>query len=263
MMQFYALIVGLLLVSVVASSLKPLETASGESFARIMSGRLSVFAEAISEQYADNPAGGLLTPAVISATPGYEYLNSYRPSLFQSASAAGINDTAWRFQRLGMWFQLPYGYVEEADYLLAANNECGVGDFNVSTSWCGRPESFWLKLESRNSNSMMLLSEKQRLFRTMSKFYRRYSFDRKFSSVAYGGYATLASLAGYVGTASACAGVRVYEGIPLTCDDMFNAWGIPITLNSISKNRMALVNRTGVITSNGQPVRLAEEAVLE
>ncbi len=263
MFPFFAFAVGVFMMAALSTGMGPVRGLLEHYQSKVIEGRMEQIGNAISERYQENPAGGFLTPAVIAATPGYEYLNSAKPNSFETKSALSINDGIWRFSRIAVWFQLPFDYVESTDYLLSANNACGVGDFASATSWCGRRQSLWLKMETRENSSALLLAEKQRIFRTISLFYRKYTSDSAFTTLPNGSSQTLAALTGYAGTAAACDGVKVYNGIPFTCDHLFNAWGIPIVVNQITKNHMALVNRTGVINNNGQPVRLAEEAILE
>lgn len=263
MLPFWAIAVGSYIMFCVMAAMQPLERIYNAYDARIKVKRIQVIGSAIRSRYLENPAGGLLTPAALEAVPGYEYLNSYKAELFQTGTATNLNDTVWRYSRFAIYIQKNSSIIDPADYLLAANNTCGSGDFSVSASWCGSDDSLWLKYETRNENTALILAEKQRLVRVVSLFYRRFSADRKFTSLAVGSYTTLAALTGYAGSSAGCSGVLVYQGIPFTCDDLFNAWGIPVVINQVSLKRIALVNRTGVINSNGQPIRLAEEAILE
>lgn len=263
MLPFFALSIGAFVLFCVMAAMPPMERIFHAYDSKIKSERISVIGGAVRSRYLENPAGGLIAPADLALIPGYEYLDSYKAEIFQTGNAQNINDSVWRFSRFAIWFPSTGMDIDPATYLDAANNSCGTGTFASATSWCGNSKSLWAKYETRIENGSLLMGEKARLVKVVSKFYRRYSADRKFTSLANGSYATLASLTGYAGVATGCTGVRTYDGIPFTCDELFNAWGVPIVVNQVTAKRIALVNRTGVINSNGQPVRLAEEAALE
>lgn len=263
MLPVFVIALGVILLAAVSNMIAPVQYIYQANIEESTRYRLYEIGNAISQYRRNNVNDDLITPDDLTTKPGYEYLRSLNPSFYQSALSPLINDSVWRFSRLAVWFQPTNGYVDEDDYLQAANNSCGDDDFNTGTSWCGRQKSLWVKFESRDSYSDQLLAEKVRMYRIIDKFYRKYSSDQQFSSVANGTSITLSNLAGYSGNAAGCSGVLNYEGIPLNCSDLFNAWGNPISFNKISNNHIALVNRTNVISANGQPIRIAEEAKLE
>lgn len=253
---------GLLMVAL-ALTMLPITDMNEVNMSDIIKYDVGQFSSAITQRYEENPGGGYLQPAGLVVVPGYEHLRSNNPDRLQGAVTTNVNDSIWRFNRVAIWFQSPVGSVTEAAYITAANNSCGVGTFSTGVSWCGRDSSIWFKAESRSGNSNRILAEKQRIYRTMDMFLRRYSSDQTFTALAPGTVRTLPQLVGFAGTAATCSGIYNYYQMPFTCDNLFNDWGIPITLNQITANRIALVNRTGVINNNGQPVRLSEEANLE
>jgi len=260
---FFVLAIGLMLIGVVNTLVQPLEELTRAYQGQIVAERIAVIGDAIQQHYLEVPNEGLLTPTAIADAAGYQYVASSKPEMFQVAKADSLNDSAWRFSREAIYFQYPGSLLTAEQYLSGTNNACGTSAFVRGESWCGPSMSAWLRLETKASYTTMLLSEKQRLYRTMRKFLQRYSADSVFTSMPNGSVQTLASLVGYTGTAIACSGVWVYSGIPFTCDDLFNAWGIPIAVNQPSGKRLALVNRTGITISNGQAVRIAEEVTLE
>jgi hypothetical protein len=260
---FFVLAIGLMLIGVVNTLVQPLEELTRAYQGQVVTERIAVIGDAIQQHYLEVPNGGFLTPTAIAQADGYQYVGSYKPAMFQTAKADNLNDTAWRFSRVAIYFQYPGSILTPQDYLAASNNGCGSSAFTGGESWCGPSMSAWLRLETKASYTTMLLSEKQRLYRTMRKFLQRYSADSMFTSMPEGSVQTLAGLVGYNGTAIACSGVWVYSGIPFTCDDLFNSWGIPIAVNQPTVKRLALVNRTGITVSSGQAVRIAEEVTLE
>lgn len=263
MIPFFVLAVGMMLLGIIGMVVQPLGELTRLYQGQLVAERIAVIGDAIQQRYLELPSGGFLSPAGIAQINGYQYVASAKPEVFQVATADNLNDSAWQFSRLAVYFQYSGSLISPQDYLTAANNSCGTGAFASGQSWCGPSMSTWLRLETKANYTTMLLSEKQRLYRTMRKFLMRYSADSRFTSLTPGSAQTLPALVGYNGTATACSGVWVYTGIPFTCDDLFNAWGIPITVNQASIKRLALVNRTGIIISNGQPVRIAEEVNLE
>lgn len=241
----------------------PVEATLEHRRSEILRSDIQEIAAAVDERFEENPVGGYVAPATLAGVAGYEYLLNRSPYRFKFQSATLLNDSAWLFGRAAIWFESPHDAVGDSNYLLAANNSCGTGAFNSGGSWCGRKQSLWSKLETKNNYSLQLFGEQQRLTRTMRKFYQRYNKDQTFSSLGNGQGQTLAALAGYGGAAAACSGVFVYYEIPLGCEDMFNYWGIPVVLNRVSDNHVVLVSRTLVASASGQQIRLAEEAKLE
>jgi len=238
------------------------ETAIKHYKTNLIQFRLARFGEAMITRYEENPQGGYLSPAELVQLPGYEYLKNDSLELFQ-VERVQLSDAAWRFQRIGAWFESPYDVVGNSEYLSINSNSCGTGSFSTATSWCGRAASIWMKAEDRQGFGELLLGEKQRLVRTMSKLAKRFNRDGTFTPLAAGSFRTLPQLVGYSGTPEACAGVFAYNEIPLTCDDLFNVWGNPISLNQISDRHIALVNRTQIFNASGLVVRLAEEIKVE
>lgn len=263
MFVIVAFAVGLLVFTAVTLAAMPLDGIYTKQRGDILRNDMAALMVAIEQRYEENPNGGYLPPSAIVATPGFEHLRLREPARFQFQAANTLNDGVWRFNRAAIWIESPHASVGNALYTSAANNACGVGSFSVSGSWCGRIQSIWGKLETKGNNSALLLAEKQRVYRTIRKFYQRYNKDQTFSPLADGQVRTLAQLVGYAGAAANCTGVFTYNEIPLGCEDLFNYWGTPIALNKISTLHIALVNRTQIVGASGQVIRIAEEARLE
>lgn len=257
-----ALVVGVFgLFSVMLSILSvPAEQAAFDLQTQVLREQMQQITRSTQEYASEFPNNGYLSPENLMGITGYEWLRSAFPARFQSATANNLSDSVWQYSRYAIWFVSPMADLS-GDYLDL--NQCGTGSFASASSWCGHPQSIWSKLESRTANSSLLFSERIRMGRIASKFYRAYALEDRFTDQASGTAVLLAQLAGYSGTAIGCSGVYVYRGIPFTCDELFNYWGNPIVVNTLSAKHMALVNRTGVLNSNGQPIRLAEELYVE
>lgn len=263
MFVIVAFAVGLLVFTAVTLAAMPLDGIYTKQRGDILRHDMATLMTAIEQRHEENPLGGYLTPSAIITTPGFEHLHLLEPARFQFQATNALNDGVWRFNRAAIWFESPHDSVGNAQYISAANNTCGAGALTVAGSWCGRSQSIWGKLESKGNHSVLLLAEKQRLYRTIGKFYQRFSKDGSFVPLANGQVRTLAQLVGYTGSAASCSGNFVYNEIPLGCDDLFNYWGLPIALNKVSDLHIALVNRTQIIGASGQVLRIAEEARLE
>ena len=263
--MFPVFIISLFFILIAALNLGvvPIEETWKHHRRELLSNSIEKITSAVAEHYSEVPGDVYVLPVNLLNTPGNETLRSYEIRRFQNAVAPSLNDGVWSFSRYAIWFEFPNSLVGPTAYANPVNNSCGIGSLTNSVSWCGRPQSLWARVETRSTNSELLMAEKQRLFRTIGKFYRGYSADFEFTKLAPGAVMSLANMTGYYGTAYDCVGVKNYQGIPLTCDDLFNVWGAPIVLNQITESHIVLVNRTGVINANGQPVRLAEEANLE
>ncbi|MCF6783439.1 hypothetical protein [Stutzerimonas stutzeri] len=262
MFVIVAFAVGLLVYTAIMMAVAPIQDTYVRQRSQIIYNDVASVLEAMTE-YHGGRSGGYPTLDQLVSTPGYEYLRTRELARLQSSRATGITDSVWRFSRVAVWFESPYKYVGNTVYLSASQNTCGNGAFGTAISWCGRTESIWGKVEDKGSFSSLIFAEKNRLSRTMSKFYKRYNKDRTFSPLSNGSSRTLASLVGYTGTAAACSQVFVYNEIPLDCHDLFNFWGVPVVFHKIGDLHIALGNRTEVFDGSGNPVRLLEEARLE
>lgn len=260
---FFVFVVNLLVITSISYSLLPIEEMFHHYRSGITKNRLEVITGAVMERYQESPTTGLIDPVNLSTVSGYEYLRSSYPGQFQYAASASVVDPVWTFSRLGIWFESPVDAVGPSNYPESGFNSCGSGSLFVAQSWCGRPNSIWARIETRESISASLLAEKQRLVRVMRKFVQRYSADQKFTLLPNGSLVTLPALVGYAGNASNCSGFFVYNKIPFSCEDLFNHWGAPIALNFVNTERMALVSRTRIQNSAGGYIRLAEEINLE
>lgn len=263
MFAFLFIAIGLLIFSTLDSAIERVQERYDYYRSQSIAYHIKALGDGLQKHYFEYPAQGFLSPDLVAMRPGFEHLRLHLNDVTQFAMTIGVNDSQWKFNRLALWFESPRLYLGNADYLSATYNTCGTGDFYTAESWCGNTNSLWLKFENRENKAELIVSEKQRMQRTLQKFLRRYSDDRKFTTLANGTLVNLATLVGYSGTAANCQGNFTYQGIPFACDDFFNYWGNSIAFNQVSEDHIALVNRTGVEQSSGQFIRLAEEARLE
>lgn len=263
MFAFLFIAIGLAMFSTIDSAITHVQERYDYYRSQNIAYHIHALGDGAKQFYFENPTQGLLSPDLIAKRPGFEFLNLHVNDVIQFETSVGISDSIWKYNRVALWFESPKVYLGRADYLSASYNKCGTGDFYNAQTWCGNANSLWLKIENRSDKAELIVAEKQRMQRTLQKFLRRYSDDRRFTTLGNGSVVSLAGLVGYSGTAANCQGNFVFQGIPFACDDLFNYWGIPIALNQISEDHIALVNRTGIEQSSGQFVRLAEEARLE
>lgn len=145
----------------------------------------------------------------------------------------------------------------------ADQNACSDQTFYAANEWCPGGVSIWAKIETIDRFNSFLAGESKRIKSTVSKFYRRYSAEGRFTTLSAGSVVTLADSVGYTGAAENCSGVYVFDNeIPLTCNDMFNRWGGDISLQVNGAGSIFIINETNIVR-NGVKVVLAEEATLE
>lgn len=165
------------------------------------------------------------------------------------------SDGVWS-HRFAMWFESPFGNFLGSDYTKDGFNKCGVGTVETAEVWCGDTKSLWAKLESKNSHYGLIQSEQQRLYRLSRKFYRYYEetgdFESLVSPLVAPAKGAIASVAIHAVNGSSptnmseCAGIYNLKGVPLGCNDMFNAWGKPIYLHVLSSDHIAFTNSLGI-----------------
>jgi hypothetical protein len=215
----------------------------------------------------------------LSAIDGYGHLRffsnqriiksggGFQPAFYLSLDRAYVDSSGFR-GRSGLVAATRYRTGESITEAVARigsedANACGNTKFSDGGPWCLSSEDDWHLYESTSRFPSFLSGESQRLKTVITKFYRRYGSDGKFTDLSDGSVVSLAAQSGYVGTEENCSGVHLFEAvIPLTCMDMFNRWGGNIMLQVENSNSIVLVNETSIIR-NGQNVVLAEEAKLE
>ena len=202
------------------------------------------------------------TPANLAGRPGYEFLRFDKPTRLQAANAT-VNNGVWSYERSTVFFQSPSRYISNTAFL--AGNTCGTGSFSSNTSWCGPHGNIWLKLESAEHIRPIMETENQRLYRVAGKFVRRFNKNSAFPPIPSPGIFELRTLVGYAGTARNCPGTpMIYQEIPLTCEDLFNAYGQPLALFKKTDRHLIFLNKTNLYKAGvTKPITLATELVLE
>lgn len=210
----------------------------------------------------------------LAATSGYEHLrNTSRPHQYL-ATATNIDDGVFKFNRISVFTQDPYGRpLTSANYLLAANNTCGTGTFAAGADWCGSETTQWWKHETRDNIQSELALERKRLRRVLEKFNAWYNGDASVSTIsgiwgnnypdpgaASAKLSTLVS--GFTQTATTCTGIYTYSGIPIDCTDLYSIWGTPTVYNYLSSSRVALLTKSPYTKSDGTPLYVSTEVSL-
>lgn len=162
---------------------------------------------------------------------------------------AALSDASWTYQRMALFAIDPARGAPAADYLSAAENACGNGDFYQASSWCGGRRGLWYRQETRSQYNDDVSTARAHLRRTLQKLADYYSVQRGFPTRDNHGVAlnwgqgyTLASLVGYSAGAASCSGIYSWNGIPLGCEDLYDHWGGAVTLAVSSTQEVRLVS---------------------
>lgn len=275
-------VAGVVLFTALTVAVLPLYEVYHFNNSQIIANEIAVIQRAVDGEAADNlgvfyrdgysyPASGagsrinILEPAYRGLYfNGYERYKHIKTSFsYKGTYSSDRNVKAFRF---AMWFESPFGNFLGEDYTKAGSNKCGTGAFSSAQNWCGDNKSLWAKLESHAGHYDLIQTEQHRLYRLSRKFYRYYEENGAFDSLVNGGQpiSNLVVGGGSI-TSSNCSGVWSLDGIPIGCQDMFNAWGDAIYLHRLSGNssQIYLTNSLGIeIPRLGFPsdfVGLAEE----
>lgn len=203
-----------------------------------------------------------VSPVALANTVGYEHVRSVLNPWQGYALSVTLADGVWRYQRMVTFTQDPSGGVTTSSYLAA--NACGTGSFAMADSWCGARNSTWFRQESREEYNDAVSNERARLRRTLQKLADAYSAQGSFPArdnagvpLVAGNTYTLSALSGYAGTAATCREVYVWRGVPLGCEDLFDAWGREVGLAFTSAQSISLISETPIINAAGTPLVVA------
>ncbi len=203
----------------------------------------------------------------LAATPGYEYLRSSLNSWQSLSVSPSLTDSVWTFRRAVAFTNDPTGGVTSSAYL--ASNECGIGGYDVATSWCGTKTSMWFRKETRDQFNEQVVTERARLNRLLQKFTDYKNTNDKYPdkdasnvALAASSITAIATLAGYAGTAITCTGQYQYQGIPIDCSDMFDSWGGKIGYQFESTSHIILVSETPIFNATGTRVFIPVDSAL-
>jgi hypothetical protein len=185
-------------------------------------------------------------------------MSSYFPT-FKRAAIVALNDTT----------------ISTATFLSTANNKCPgtpAGGFATTLAWCGDSSTAaWSVVSEREASGgdEVLAIAVQKL--TVDKFRVRYDalFPTAFKSFGYPSAASpilLVSVAvatpgsgSSVGlTAAQCFGTFTWsptpttrQGIPLSCGDLYNSFGQPVSYQRTSTTRMVLTSNSRYFAQDG------------
>lgn len=214
------------------------------------------------EQYYNERGTFPASLAALAQTPGYSHVRSLLNNWQGYAVSGALTDSVWTFQRMVAFSNDPKTGITPATYL--QHNACGSGAFSSAASWCGSRNSVWFLKDTRHGVNDAITTQRARLRRSLQKFGDFFSANGGFPSRDSSGAAlvtgntySVASLAGFAGTASTCTGIYVWQGLPIGCDDMFDSWGKPVGFAYTSNNEFSLVSETPLTNAAGEPLLVA------
>jgi len=220
--------------------------------------RTVAMAESIAQYQAEQ---GAFPPSIAAfgAAAGYEQTRSLSDPWQGYAVSPALTDGVWQYRRAVFFLNDPTRGVDANAFLAA--NACGAGAYDTASSWCGSATGLWYRREERERFNEQILTQRARMSRMLQKLSDYYNANAAFPDKDTGGnplaadsVTALATLAGFAGTASACAGTFAYSGIPVDCGDMFDQWGNRIGYQFLSSNHVFLVSETPIINGSGDRV---------
>lgn len=191
---------------------------------------------------------------------GFEHLRSARNRWQKYANGNGLNDGVWQFERAASWTT----FRKDGGASYPTENACGTGSVATAASWCGAADGVWFRRETREDYNTAIASQRVRQMRTLQLFADHWTARQSFPSTGNDGAGlgagqqrSLAQLAGFTGAATTCAGVFVWQGIPLDCGALFDHWGSPVIYQFQSTTSIVLTTETPFRAANGIQVVIA------
>lgn len=228
--------------------------------------QLVMLAENIEQYYAEL---GVYPPSLValSTTPGYEHVRSLLNNWQGYAVSGVLSDNVWQYTRMVVYSTDPSRGETAASYLAA--NACGTGPFATANSWCGSRKSIWYRKETREGMTDAVSNQRVQLDRTLQKFADFYSANGTFPnkdnasvSLTAGKTYALAALVGYTDAAATCKGIYTWQGLPIGCEDMFDAWGGKVGFVYTSNTAISLTSETPIVNASGAPLLVASGITL-
>lgn len=230
---------------------------------RLTQQQISSLAENIEQFYIENKSYPT-TLTALTATPGFEHAKSQLNNWQSYGVSNWISDSTWTFKRMILVSKAPDKTVTAATYM--TSNACGTGSYATATSWCGERTGKWYRSELRDKYNDQVSSQRVHLTRTLQKLTEFYNEGGSFPAVNATGTAlaadsltTLASLASYSGTSTACTGTFKYSGIPIDCADMFDSWGNLIGYQFINSKHIILISEPNIFDNLNNKVIIAAD----
>lgn len=205
---------------------------------------------------------------ILATTPGYSVLKPYL-SKANGGFASSTRDTVslylspqitgnlWRFNRLAVF--TPKDTTESVGaYLSTTKNQCppttGAKDFDTGAAWCPLKSdlAFVTDMQLRANSRLSSAHIGQKM--TAAKIATNYAVTTLLPTAATA--VTLASQVtsvwGAVNSgASACQGTFMFSNIPLSCTDLYNAFGQPVSYQKTAANKFELTSPTTLIDAGG------------
>ena len=118
--------------------------------------------------------------------------------------------------------------INFTDYLSAAGNACGMGDFYTSKEFCGSSTSKWMMEDSKGIYRKWAAAQ-SRLFDTLSVFFYE---KNKFPNIKHDGSTisnsttlSMKNITGYAGSSNTCSKFHTFDGISFGCEAIFSVAG--------------------------------------
>lgn len=202
-------------------------------------------------------------PASLDAlqiVPGFEQLRSYRNQWQQYVATGALNDGTWQFHRAATWTVVR----RDGGANYALENACGAGGVLSAQSWCGSKDGTWHRIETKETFADEVTQEKVRQRRTLQLFADYWTAKQDFPrtgvnglTLGVGQLAALPALVGYTGSASNCAGVYAWMGIPFDCAALFDVWGNPVGYQYQNSAYVILASESPITLATGSRLIVA------
>lgn len=234
--------------------------------AKVRRARTEGLAEAIN-QYINETGSSPATLAALVSQPGYTHTRQYQPDSGPHSNGpyyytASITDAAGTtYNRVVAYLPPQDNSLTATTYLDAANNTCGGTAPNTDNPWCGNTSGIYWHRDTRDQMDAQLVEERTQQITTLKKFAAHYSKNQSYPDPGTGlntAVTLISRLTGYGLTATTCAGIWNWSGIPLGCEDLYTRWGTPRVYNYIATKWIALYAEAPYYES-GQPIAIATQ----
>lgn len=222
-------------------------------------------ADSVKQYYADSGTFPASTQA-LAGTSGYEHVRSAQDVSTSYTASGTLTDPVWQFKRA-----IVYTYDRAngpSNSSFESNNTCGSGSATTATSWCGPNNDgyLWFRIETRDGANFEIAHQRANQQRTLQKLASYFNAQQTFpnkdqtGAVLTAGQAyTLASLAGYAGSATNCAGIYTWRGVPLDCSELFDRWGNAIAYAYLSNTHIAILSTSPLSDATGNAITIGTD----